>query len=71
MFCITGGGNLAKAQSTVTLDFEGSGTFPYNDDWMITNFIVYSSLNHTGSNSASTNKKESAFAQYNNKLPDL
>ena len=73
MFCITGGGNLAKAQSTVTLDFEGSGTFPYNDDWMITNFIVYSSLNHTtsGSNSASTNKKESAFAQYKNKLENI
>lgn len=67
------GGNLAKAQSTVTLDFEGSGTFPYNDDWMITNFIVYSSLNHTtsGSNSASTNKKESAFAQYKNKLENI
>lgn len=64
---------MAKAQSTVTLDFEGSGTFPYNDDWMITNFIVYSSLNHTtsGSNSASTNKKESAFAQYKNKLENI
>ena len=73
MFCITGGGNLAKAQDlkSVTLDFEGSGTFPYNDDWTITNFIVYSSLNHTGSNSASTNKKESAFAQYNNKLDNI
>ena len=73
MFCITGGGNLAKAQDlkSVTLDFEGSGTFPYNDDWTITNFIVYSSLNHTGSNSASTNKKESAFARYNNKLDNI
>ena len=64
---------MAKAQDlkSVTLDFEGSGTFPYNDDWTITNFIVYSSLNHTGSNSASTNKKESAFAQYNNKLDNI
>lgn len=75
MFCITGWGNLAKAQDlkSVTLDFEGSGIFPYNDDWTISNFIVYSSWNHTtsGSNSASTNKKESAFARYNNKLDNI
>lgn len=34
---------------------------------------VYSSLNNTtsGSNSASTNKKESAYAQYNNKLDNI
>ena len=73
MFCITGGGNLAKAQSTVTLDFEGSGTFPYNADWTITNLSVYSSLNHTtsGRNSASTSGKESAVAQYKNKLEKI
>ena len=75
MFCITGGGNSAKAQDlkSVTLDFEGSGTFPYNDDWTITNFAVYSSLNHTtgGSNSASTSGKESAVAQYKNKLDNI
>ena len=73
MFCITGGGNLAKAQSTVTLDFEGSGTFPYNADWTITNLSVYSSLNHTtsGSNSANTSGKESAVAKYNNKLENI
>ena len=73
MFCITGGGNLAKAQSTVTLDFEGSGAFPYNADWTITNLSVYSSLNHTtsGRNSASTSGKESAVAQYKNKLEKI
>ena len=73
MFCITGGGNLAKAQSTVTLDFEGSGAFPYNADWTITNLSVYSSLNHTtsGSNSANTSGKESAVAQYKNKLENI
>lgn len=75
MFCITGGGNLAKAQDlkSVTLDFEGSGTFPYNADWTITNLAVYSSLNHTtsGSNSANTSGKESAVAQYNNKLENI
>lgn len=73
MFCITGGGNLAKAQSTVTLDFEGSGAFPYNADWTITNLSVYSSLNHTtsGRNSASTSGKESAVAQYKNKLENI
>ncbi|MDY4663267.1 MAG: chitobiase/beta-hexosaminidase C-terminal domain-containing protein [Alloprevotella sp.] len=73
MFCITGGGNLAKAQSTVTLDFEGSGTFPYNADWTITNLSVYTSLNHTtsGSNSANTSGKESAVAEYNNKLENI
>lgn len=75
MFCITGGGNLAKAQDlkSVTLDFEGSGTFPYNADWTITNLSVYSSLNHTtsGSNSANTSGKESAVAEYNNKLENI
>lgn len=64
---------MAKAQSTVTLDFEGSGTFPYNADWTITNLSVYSSLNHTtsGSNSANTSGKESAVAEYNNKLENI
>ena len=73
MFCITGGGNSVKAQSTVTLDFEGSGAFPYNADWTITNLSVYSSLNHTtsGRNSASTSGKESAVAQYKNKLENI
>ena len=75
MFCITGGGNLAKAQDlkSVTLDFEGLGTFPYNADWTITNLSVYSSLNHTtsGSNSANTSGKESAVAEYNNKLENI
>lgn len=64
---------MAKAQSTVTLDFEGSGTFPYNADWTITNLSVYTSLNHTtsGSNSANTSGKESAVAEYNNKLENI
>lgn len=64
---------MAKAQSTVTLDFEGSGAFPYNADWTITNLSVYSSLNHTtsGRNSASTSGKESAVAQYKNKLENI
>ena len=73
MFCITGGGNAVNAQSTVTLDFEGTGTFPYNADWTITNLSVYSKLNHTtsGSKSASTSGKESAVAKYNNKLENI
>lgn len=73
LISILGGGNAVNAQSTVTLDFEGTGTFPYNADWTITNLVVYSSLNNTtsGSNSASTNKKESAYAQYNNKLDNI
>lgn len=66
---------MAKAQDlkSVTLDFEGSGTFPYNADWTITNLSVYSSLNHTtsGSNSANTSGKESAVAEYNNKLENI
>lgn len=66
---------MAKAQDlkSVTLDFEGSGTFPYNADWTITNLSVYSSLNHTtsGRNSASTSGKESAVAQYKNKLENI
>ena len=74
MFCITGGGNLAKAQDlkSVTLDFEGTGTFPYNADWTITNLSVYSVSPYTrGSNSASTSGTESAVAKYNNKLENI
>lgn len=76
LISILGGGNAVNAQelSSVTLDFEkGSGTFPYNADWTITNLSVYSSLNHTtsGSNSASTSGKTSAVAKYNNKLENI
>ena len=73
LISILGGGNAVNAQSTVTLDFEGTGTFPYNADWTITNLSVYSKLNHTtsGSKSASTSGKESAVAKYNNKLENI
>lgn len=73
LISILGGGNAVNAQSTVTLDFEGTGTFPYNADWTITNLSVYSKLNHTtsGSKSASTSGKESAVAEYNNKLENI
>ncbi len=74
LFSLIGGVNeaLAQTEKTITLDFEGTGTFPYNEDWTATNFASFTATSFTnqrpGSNCASTNAKTTATLQYNKKL---
>ena len=74
LISILGGGNAVNAQSTVTLDFEGTGTFPYNADWTLKTFSSSTAMNHTagGTYCAQINVTSTeAYIQYNKKLTNI
>ena len=59
-------------EKTITLDFEGSGTFPYDARWSASNFESNSSYNHAADEGvcAATNKIE-CWLTYEEKIPNI
>lgn len=73
MLCLILGIGSAWAEE-VTLDFEGTGTFPYSADWTVgaNNCLTsYTSDKHTGSACAQTSGAGNTLLTYNNKLTDI
>ena len=71
ILCSIGVGNVWSADLTVTLDYEGTGDFPYNSDWS-SGGSVSTAQHHSGSQCAQfATKADNVYITYKGNLTNV